>query len=380
MSEAEQRRIETIAADLVEAARAGRGEAGGVDSFLHEYGLSSEEGVLLLCLAEALLRIPDAATADRLIAGTVGSGDWARHLGHSDSLLVNASTFGLMLTGRVVDWGESQGRDLGSAVQRLVGRSGEPVIRQALRQAMRILGGQFVLGQTIEEALAQWRDERDGGRLPLLLRHAGGGGAHGRGRRALHGALHATRSPPSRTKAGHPFLRTEAALMARPGLSVKLSALHPRYHPAQAERLHAELLPRLRDLAMQARAAWLPLTIDAEEADKLDAQPVACSRSSPTDPALEGWNGLGLAVQAYSKRALPVIDWLAEIAAATRSARARAPGQGRLLGQRDQMGAGGGARRLPRVHAQGQHRRRLSRRRARLARARGRLLSAIRHP
>ncbi len=181
MSAAEQRRIETIAADLVTAARAGRGEAGGVDSFLHEYGLSSEEGVLLLCLAEALLRIPDARTADRLIAGTVGSGDWARHLGHSDSLLVNASTFGLMLTGRVVDWGESQGRDLGSAVQRLVGRSGEPVIRQALRQAMRILGGQFVLGQTIEEALAN-AGQRDGGRLPLLLRHAGGGGAHGRGR------------------------------------------------------------------------------------------------------------------------------------------------------------------------------------------------------
>ena len=147
---AEERcRIELLAGDLVKAARGGRREAGGVDSLLHEYGLSSEEGVLLLCLAEALLRIPDAATADRLIAGTVGSGDWARHLGHSDSVFVNASTWGLMLTGRILDWSESKRTDLASLAQRLIGRSGEPVIRQALRQAMRILGGQFVLGRTI---------------------------------------------------------------------------------------------------------------------------------------------------------------------------------------------------------------------------------------
>ena len=146
-SEDEQREIERIAKELVQAARAGRNEAGGVDSFLHEYGLSSREGVLLLCLAEALLRIPDAATADRLIAGTIGSGDWSRHLGQSSSLLVNASTYGLMLTGRVIDWGEEERNTPASIIQRLVGRSGEPVIRQALRQAMRILGGQFVLGQ-----------------------------------------------------------------------------------------------------------------------------------------------------------------------------------------------------------------------------------------
>ncbi|MGV1015620.1 MAG: bifunctional proline dehydrogenase/L-glutamate gamma-semialdehyde dehydrogenase, partial [Methyloceanibacter sp.] len=144
--EAERRRIERLATTLAEAARAGRHETGGVDSFLHEYGLSSEEGVLLLCLAEALLRIPDAATADRLIAGTIGLGDWARHLGHSDSLLVNASTWGLMLTGRIVDWGEGTGQDVASRIQRLIARSGETVIRQAVRQAMRILGNQFVLG------------------------------------------------------------------------------------------------------------------------------------------------------------------------------------------------------------------------------------------
>ena len=158
-SEEERRRIEALASDLVKAARAGRKESGGVDSFLHEYGLSSEEGVLLLCLAEALLRIPDAATADRLIAGTIGSGDWSRHLGQSDSLLVNASTWGLMLTGRILDWGGKRQIDLASMVQRLIARSGEPVIRQALRQAMRILGNQFVLGETIEEALANAEQE-----------------------------------------------------------------------------------------------------------------------------------------------------------------------------------------------------------------------------
>ncbi|MGB8710600.1 MAG: bifunctional proline dehydrogenase/L-glutamate gamma-semialdehyde dehydrogenase, partial [Methyloceanibacter sp.] len=135
-SEDEQREIAGIAERLVLAAREGRRETGGVDSFLHEYGLSSREGVLLLCLAEALLRIPDAATADRLIAGTIGSGDWGRHLGQSSSLLVNASTYGLMLTGRVIDWGEGEGNSPAGMIQRLIGRSGEPVIRQALRQAM----------------------------------------------------------------------------------------------------------------------------------------------------------------------------------------------------------------------------------------------------
>ena len=162
-SEAEQREIAQLAEQLVHAARAGRREAGGVDSFLHEYGLSSREGVLLLCLAEALLRIPDAATADRLIAGTIGSGDWGRHLGQSSSLLVNASTYGLMLTGRVIDWGEGEGNTPAGMIQRLIGRSGEPVIRQALRQAMRILGGQFVLGQTIVEALANAENEVEEG-------------------------------------------------------------------------------------------------------------------------------------------------------------------------------------------------------------------------
>ncbi len=187
-SDDEGHEIARLAEQLVQAARAGRSEQGGVDSFLHEYGLSSREGVLLLCLAEALLRIPDADTADRLIAGTIGSGDWARHLGHSSSLLVNASTYGLMLTGRVIDWGAGDGANLAGMVQRLVATSGEPVIRNALRQAMRILGGQFVLGQTIEQAHCQRRG-RGAGRLSFLLRHAGRGRAHERRCRTLCVAL-----------------------------------------------------------------------------------------------------------------------------------------------------------------------------------------------
>jgi len=240
-SEDEQREIAAIAERLVLAAREGRRETGGVDSFLHEYGLSSREGVLLLCLAEALLRIPDAATADRLIAGTIGSGNWARHLGQSSSLLVNASTYGLMLTGRVIDWGEGEGNSPAGMIQRLIGRSGEPVIRQALRQAMRILGGQFVLGQTIGDALANAEDEAAEGyrfsfdMLGEAARTAEDAAAY---TARYHEAVEAIAA-----WAGSPHLRDELELNERPGLSVKLSALHPRYQPSQAARLHEELLP-----------------------------------------------------------------------------------------------------------------------------------------
>lgn len=313
-SAVERNRIETLAVRLVEAARAGRKESGGVDSFLHEYGLSSEEGVLLLCLAEALLRIPDAATADRLIAGTIGSGDWSRHLGQSDSVLVNASTWGLMLTGRIIDWSGKRQTDITSMVQRLIARSGEPVIRQALRQAMRILGKQFVLGETIEEALANAEEEvRQGYRFSFDML----GEAARTGKDAEHyTARYAEATKAIADYAGHPSVRSEEELHKRPGLSVKLSALHPRYQPSQEGHLQAELVPRLADLARRMREAWLPLTIDAEEADKLDLS-LALMEPLFTDPALSGWNGLGLAVQGYSKRALPLIDWLAGVAQAT---------------------------------------------------------------
>src|SRR6185437_8732257 len=247
LSADDRRQIERLAGDLVKAAREGRHEQGGIDSFLHEYGLSSEEGVLLLCLAEALLRVPDAATADRLIAGTIGSGDWGRHLGQSSSLLVNASTYGLMLTGRVIDWGEDEGNSPAGMIQRLIGRGGEPVIRQALRQAIRILGGQFVLGQTIGDALANAEDEAAEGyrfsfdMLGEAARTAEDAAAY---TARYHEAIEAIAA-----WAGSPHLRDQDELNERPGLSVKLSALHPRYQPSQAARLHEELLPILRELA-----------------------------------------------------------------------------------------------------------------------------------
>ena len=313
-SDKERCEIELLASDLVKAARDGRREQGGVDSLLHEYGLSSEEGVLLLCLAEALLRIPDAETADRLIAGTIGSGDWARHLGHSNSLLVNASTWGLMLTGHIVDWAESDKGDFASRVQRLIARSGETVIRQALRQAMRILGRQFVLGETISDALANAEDERSQGyRFSFDML---GEAARTDDDASRYAARYIEAAEAIAAWAGEPKARTEEELHRRPGLSVKLSALHPRYQPTQEARLRAELLPRLWALAHLMREAWLPLTIDAEEADKLDLS-LALLEPLFSDPALSDWNGLGFAVQAYSKRALPLIDYLAGVAKAT---------------------------------------------------------------
>ena len=314
VGENEQREIARLAERLVRAARAGRSESGGVDSFVHEYRLSSREGVLLLCLAEALLRIPDATTADRLIAGTIGGGDWARHLGQSNSLLVNASTYGLMLTGHVIDWGEGERNTPWSTIQRLIGRSGEPVIRQALRQAMRILGSQFVLGQNIREALANAEGEVDEGyRFSFDML---GEAARTADDAATYTARYHEAVDAIAAWAGSPHLRNEEELHSRPGLSVKLSALHPRYQPTQQERLREELFPTLRDLACAMREAWLPLTIDAEEQDKLEFS-VSLFETLRTDPALACWNGLGLAVQAYGKRALPVIDWLAQMSEAT---------------------------------------------------------------
>jgi RHH-type proline utilization regulon transcriptional repressor/proline dehydrogenase/delta 1-pyrroline-5-carboxylate dehydrogenase len=314
VSEAEGNEIARLAERLVQAARAGRPEQGVVESFLHEYGLSSREGVLLLCLAEALLRIPDADTADRLIAGTIGSGDWARHLGHSSPLLVNASTYGLMLTGRVIDWGAGDGGNLAGVVQRLIASSGEPVIRNALRQAMRILGDQFVLGQTIEQALANAEEEaRAGYRFSFDMLGEAARTSEDAERYAsrYHDAVRAIAA-----WAGPPPAQSDEELEHRSGLSVKLSALHPRYQPSQEVRLKAELLPRLKELALAMREAWLPLTIDAEEQDRLDLS-LALLQPLLADPALSGWNGLGLAVQAYSKRALPLTAWLGEVAAVT---------------------------------------------------------------
>ena len=310
-SEDERRRTAEIARRLVYSARANQGKHAGVDAFMREYGLSSEEGVILMCIAEALLRIPDTETADELIADKVAGGDWERHLGHSDNLFVNASTWALLLTGRIVKLRETHGANPFNALKRLVARSGEPVIRQAVRQAVKVLGDQFVLGRTIKEALARAQSYEQEG---YLFSYDMLGEAARTEKDAdvyferYMGAIDAV------GMAAGPFTSTHLdSLYARPGLSVKLSALHPRFEPGKKERLAGELGPRLVTMARAARARGLAITIDAEEQDRLEPT-LDFFASTFTNPALDGWNGLGIAVQAYGKRTIPVLRWLRRLA------------------------------------------------------------------
>ena len=301
--QAQRRRILDRGRELVEAARGG---SHPLDNLLHEYDLSSEEGILLMCLAEGLLRIPDAATADRLIHDKLGHGDWDRHLGHSASLLVNASTWGLMLTGRFVDLDPGLEDRPSGILGRLIARSGEPLVRQAVKQAMHVMARQFVMGRTIEEALerageAEHRRYRYS--FDMLGEAAVCEDDAGRYFDAYAAAID--------TLGG--AVDPEGDPMAQPGISIKLSALHPRYHYSQPERVRAELAPRLTALARRAREAGVPVTIDAEEADRLEIS-LDVLEAAFTDPDLADWPGLGLAVQAYQKRALPLIDWLGELA------------------------------------------------------------------
>jgi RHH-type proline utilization regulon transcriptional repressor/proline dehydrogenase/delta 1-pyrroline-5-carboxylate dehydrogenase len=278
---------------------------------MHEYGLTSEEGIILMCLAEALLRIPDKDTADALIAEKIGGGRWDKHLGQSDSLFVNASTFGLMITGRVVKLAESKGTSPAAVLKRLVARSGEPFIRQALRQAMKILGDNFVLGRTIEEALHRAEPLQVKGyrfSYDMLGERARTAKDAARYCDRYMSAIDAVgRANPAR---GMP---TTQELLARPSISVKLSAIHPRFDPGKEDRLARELLPSLVKLAAAARWRGLGLTIDAEEQDRLDMT-LGLFAAVFLDPALKGWSGLGLAVQGYGRRAIPVLRWLRRMA------------------------------------------------------------------
>ena len=297
-------RIAKTARGLVASVRHQRRGKGGIDAFLHEYALSSQEGVALLCLAEALLRIPDAETVDRLIRDKLGEADWGRHLGHSQSVFVNASTWALMLTGRMMR-SEPAAHDLRAALRRFAVRSGEPVVRQAVTAAMRILARQFVMGRTIEEALERAGPaERDGYRHSYdMLGEAAHTAADAE--RYLAGYEHAIAAI-GRAAAGR-------SVEQAPGISVKLSALHPRYEMAQRERLLAELTPVLMALAGKARACAIGFTIDAEEADRLELS-LDLIETLALASELADWDGLGLAVQAYQKRARPLIDWLADLA------------------------------------------------------------------
>ncbi|MGE0746571.1 MAG: bifunctional proline dehydrogenase/L-glutamate gamma-semialdehyde dehydrogenase PutA [Rhodospirillales bacterium] len=304
LTPAARARIAAAAQGYVAEARRRRSSFGGIDAFLNEYALSTQEGVVLMCLAEALLRIPDAATADRLIRDKLRDADWQRHLGRSESILVNASTWGLMLTGRVIRLDGGAG-DMGGFLNRLVARSGEPIIRQSLVQAMRIMSRQFVMGRTIGEALDR-AEEDDHARYRHSFDMLG---------EAAHTAADAARYLDA-------YAEAIAAVGARaagrgpveaPSISVKLSALHPRYEATQRARVLAELTPRLVSLARLARDAQIGLTVDAEEAARLDLSLEVIERAW-ADPSLRDWGGFGLAVQAYQRRALPVIDWLAALA------------------------------------------------------------------
>ena len=291
------------ASELVARVRARADQASAVESFMRQYDLSSEEGVLLMCVAEALLRIPDADTADKLISDKLGEAEWDKHLGKSDSVLVNASTWGLMLTGRFVNLSDDTRKGFAAALRRLIGRSGEPVIRLAVRQAMKIMGHQFVMGRTIGEALKRSRDKDNRAyrhSFDMLGEAALTGRDAERYFRAYQDAIVAI------GRAG-PY----TDIVSAPSISVKLSALHPRYEHAKRARVFAELTPKIVELAKLAKAQGIPLTIDAEEADRLE---LSLDVIAPVfaHPDLAGWNGFGLAVQAYQKRAPAVIDWLAE--------------------------------------------------------------------
>ncbi|WP_135466312.1 bifunctional proline dehydrogenase/L-glutamate gamma-semialdehyde dehydrogenase PutA [Crenalkalicoccus roseus] len=299
-------RVHKRALALVRHARAAGRPGADVSAFLAEFGLDTREGVALLCLAEALLRIPDSATQDALIDATLGEADWRAHLGHADSLAVNASAFAFMLSGRVLNLEERRG--VPAAIARTIRRLGEPVIRAALRRGMRVLARQFVMGRTIEEALERaatnegrrWRHSFD--MLGEAARTAADAARYLAAYRHAIGAV-------GRAAAGR-------GPVEGPGVSVKLSALHPRFEALQAERCVPALIAALGALARAAKEQDIGLTVDAEEAERLEIT-LDIFAALRADPALAGWEGLGLAIQAYQKRAPAVVEWVADLARRT---------------------------------------------------------------
>jgi RHH-type proline utilization regulon transcriptional repressor/proline dehydrogenase/delta 1-pyrroline-5-carboxylate dehydrogenase len=294
---------QALAHRLVSAVREKRTRSSGVDALMHEFSLSSEEGVALMCLAEALLRIPDSATADRLIADKISKGDWRRHLGESPSLFVNAATWGLLITGKLVTTSSESG--LGSAMTRLIARGGEPLIRKGVDLAMRMLGNQFVTGQTIGDALKNSRgNEARGYRYSYDML----------GEAALT-AADADNYYASYEQAIHAIGKASngRGIKDGPGISIKLSALHPRYSRAQHARVMGELLPRVRQLVLLAKRYDIGINIDAEEADRLEIS-LDLLEALAFDADLAGFEGIGLVVQAYQKRCPFVIDYVVDLA------------------------------------------------------------------
>lgn len=302
----QQLRISKRAFRLVDAIRQKQSSVDTLNALLQEYDLSSQEGVMLLCLAEALLRIPDAATVDYLIRDKLAKAHWDEHLGHSQSVLVNASTWGLLLTGRIVQLDAEARRQPVSLLQRLLTRISEPVLRNALREATRLMGHQFVMGRSIDEAMKRSQQKQNTSNRysydmlgEAVLSQSDAESYYQRYQNAI------------KQLAQHS--RLQADVTANPGISIKLSALHPRFEVFQYERVMSELLPRVLALVQMACTANIGITIDSEETERLDLtldifEQVFCHQS------LSHWSGLGLAVQAYQKRAVLVIDWLATLA------------------------------------------------------------------
>ncbi len=292
-----------LAARLAQGVRAARTTAGGVDALMLEFSLDSREGVALMCLAEALLRVPDPATRDRLIRDKIGPGDWRAHVGRSPSLFVNAAAWGLLVTGQLVE-SRREGA-LEAALGSLLRKGGEPLIRKGVDLAMRLLGKQFVTGRTIDEAIANAR-EREARGYRYSYDMLGEAALTSEDAQRYVAAYEQAIDAIGAASGG-------AGVYAGPGVSIKLSALHPRYTRLQRGRVLDELLPRVAALALRARRHDIGFSIDAEEADRLELS-LDLFECLAADPALAGWNGLGFVVQAYQKRAPPVIDWLIEVA------------------------------------------------------------------
>ncbi|OHR38990.1 bifunctional proline dehydrogenase/L-glutamate gamma-semialdehyde dehydrogenase [Neisseria sp. HMSC064F04] len=302
MSDEERRAASELARRLVTQVRASRTKASGVDALMHEFSLSSEEGIALMCLAEALLRIPDNATRDRLIADKISEGNWKSHLNNSPSLFVNAAAWGLLVTGKLTATNDKQ---MGSALNRLISKGGAPLIRQGVNYAMRLLGKQFVTGQTIEEALQNGKErEKMGYRFSFDMLGE-----------AAFTQEDADRYFNDYVQAIHAIGKDAAGqgVYEGNGISVKLSAIHPRYSRAQHERVMSELLPRLKELFLLGKKYDIGINIDAEEANRLELS-LDLMEALVSDPDLAGYKGIGFVVQAYQKRCPFVIDYLIDLA------------------------------------------------------------------
>ncbi|WP_288440255.1 trifunctional transcriptional regulator/proline dehydrogenase/L-glutamate gamma-semialdehyde dehydrogenase [uncultured Pseudomonas sp.] len=310
LSTAQAEATNKLAASIAEKLRnqkSAGGRAGIVQGLLQEFSLSSQEGVALMCLAEALLRIPDKGTRDALIRDKISNGNWQPHLGNSPSLFVNAATWGLLLTGKLVSTHNETG--LSSSLTRIIGKSGEPMIRKGVDMAMRLMGEQFVTGETIAEALANAsRFEAKGFRYSYDMLGEAALTEHDAQKylASYEQAIH------SIGKASH-----GRGIYEGPGISIKLSALHPRYSRAQYERVMEELYPRLLSLTLLAKQYDIGLNIDAEEADRLELSLDLLERLC-FEPSLAGWNGIGFVIQAYQKRCPYVIDYVIDLAKRSR--------------------------------------------------------------